>query len=94
MVNLSGLSSWTMLQNLYAKPGSQPLALALALAEEVLREGACRECTGVALPARALNFVPDHKTRGLYQQMDALFGADVPCAGRETGRGRSAASPA
>ncbi len=76
MVNLSGLSSWTMLQNLYANPGSQPLALALALAEEVLQgEGACR-VHGGGFAGTTLNFVPDHKTEAFIQQMDALFGAD------------------
>ncbi len=94
MVNLSGLSSWTMLQNLYAKPGSQPLALALALAEEVLQgEGACR-VHGGGFAGTTLNFVPDHKTEAFIQQMDALFGADsCHVLDVETGGGGPAASP-
>jgi galactokinase len=74
MVRQSGLSSWTMLQNLYAHPQSQPLALALALAEEVLAgEGACR-VHGGGFAGTTLNFVPDGKVDAFTRQMDAIFG--------------------
>ena len=74
MVRDSGLSSWTMLQNLYAHPQSQPLALALAVAEEVLAgEGACR-VHGGGFAGTTLNFVPAHKVEAFTRQMDAIFG--------------------
>ena len=77
MVRESGLSSWTMLQNLYAHPGSQPLALALAAAGEVLgEEGACR-VHGGGFAGTTLNFVPEHKLGAFVACMDALFGEEA-----------------
>ncbi len=77
MVRGSGLSSWTMLQNLYAQPQSQPLALALALAEEILAgEGACR-VHGGGFAGTTLNFVPDYKLSAFTAHMDAVFGPNA-----------------
>ncbi len=73
-VKASGLSSWTMLQNLYAHPQSQPLALALCIAGETLAgEGACR-VHGGGFAGTTLNFVPGHKVAAFTRRMDALFG--------------------
>ncbi len=74
MVKESGLSSWTMLQNLYVHAQSQPLALALCVAEEVLDgDGACR-VHGGGFAGTTLNFVPDHQVRDFTGRMDAIFG--------------------
>ena len=76
MVRESGLSSWTLLQNLYTETESQPLALALALAQESLQgEGACR-VHGGGFAGTTLNFVPDGKIQAFTRLMDSLFGPD------------------
>lgn len=74
-VTQSGLSSWMLLQNLYAQPEAQPLALALAVAREVLgSEGACR-VHGGGFAGTTLNFVPKGKLEEFTRRMDSLFGA-------------------
>jgi galactokinase len=73
-VTESGLSSWMLLQNLYAEPKAQPLALALAVAREVLKsEGACR-VHGGGFAGTTLNFVPSDKLEEFTRRMDSLFG--------------------
>lgn len=76
-VNASGKSSWTLLQNIY--PGGsvqQPMALALAVAEVILRgEGACR-VHGGGFAGTTLNFVPEEKTDIFVERMEHIFGSD------------------
>ena len=74
-VNASGKSSWELLQNIY--PGgskSQPMALALAVAQVLLNgEGACR-VHGGGFAGTTLNFVPAAKTESFVQRMEQVFG--------------------
>ncbi len=74
-VNASGKSSWELLQNIY--PGgskSQPMALALAVAQVLLNgEGACR-VHGGGFAGTTLDFVPAGKTESFVQRMEQVFG--------------------
>ena len=74
-VNASGLSSWTQLQNITVHEDQQPIALALAVARQVLAgSGACR-VHGGGFAGTTLNFVPFHKLDQFTRAMEALFGA-------------------
>lgn len=73
-INASGLSSWTQLQNITVHEDEQPIALALAVARQVLAgSGACR-VHGGGFAGTTLNFVPFHKLDQFTQAMEALFG--------------------
>jgi len=73
-VNASGRSSWQWLQNIAASDRDQPLALALALAQELLMgHGACR-VHGGGFAGTTLNFVPNNKLEQFVDQMSAVFG--------------------
>jgi len=74
-VKASGHSSWELLQNMYASSRDQALALALALAQELLQgEGACR-VHGGGFAGTTLNFVPLAKVEHFVKGMNAVFGA-------------------
>lgn len=71
----SGLSSWTLLQNIAVSDRDQPMALALALAQEVLQgEGAVR-VHGGGFAGTTLNFVPLHLVEDFVKRLDSVFGA-------------------
>ncbi len=74
-VNASGKSSWELLQNIY--PGgskNQPMALALAIAQVLLKgKGACR-VHGGGFAGTTLNFVPVEMTESFVQRMEQVFG--------------------
>ncbi len=76
LVNESGRSSWTLCQNVYApeRPAEQPLSLALALSDEILRgRGACR-VHGGGFAGTILAFVPRDLTAQYVAKMNELFG--------------------
>ena len=76
-VNASGKSSWTLLQNIYPSGSkTQPMALALAVAEMVLKgKGACR-VHGGGFAGTTLNFVPADKIEFFVNRMEQVFGPD------------------
>lgn len=76
-VNASGKSSWTLLQNIYPSGStSQALALALALAENILQgKGACR-VHGGGFAGTTLNFVPEGEVDAFVKCMEQAFGPD------------------
>ncbi len=74
-VNASGKSSWTLLQNIY--PGgstSQPMALALAVAEILLRGKGAFRVHGGGFAGTTLNFVPTEETAEFVKRMEQVFG--------------------
>ncbi len=75
-VNASGKSSWTLLQNIYpAGSKRQSLALALAVAETVLKgRGACR-VHGGGFAGTTLNMVPQDAVDGFVSTMEQVFGS-------------------
>ena len=73
-VNDSGISSWTLLQNIWVHTQVQPIALALALAKELLdKRGACRVLGG-GFAGTTLNFVPHDCVEAFTSAMEAVFG--------------------
>ena len=73
-VNESGISSWTQLQNIWVHEKVQPIALALALAKELLnKQGACR-VHGGGFAGTTLNFVPQDCVEAFTSAMEAVFG--------------------
>jgi len=73
-INASGDSSWMMLQNVWARPDEQPVALALALSKRILGgQGACR-VHGGGFAGTMLAFVPNAMLGEYVRRMEALCG--------------------
>lgn len=74
VINASGVSSWTLLQNISVHEQEQPMALALAAAKQVLgSRGACR-VHGGGFAGTTLNFVPQDLMDTFIAAMERLFG--------------------
>ena len=75
-INLSGESSWKLLQNCFV-PGStaQPLALALKLSEELLKDGAFRMMGG-GFTGTVLAFVKEDGEEAYLRGMARVFGEE------------------
>lgn len=72
--NESGLSSWTLLQNISVSPKEQPMAVALAISRAVLDgEGACR-VHGGGFAGTTLNFVPEGKLSLFVKTLERVLG--------------------
>ena len=92
LVNESGVSSWTLLQNIYASshPEEQPIAIGLAAAARVLKgRGACR-VHGGGFAGTTQAFVPHDFVDAYMSDMRALFGTDAPWRLRVRSLGASA----
>ena len=74
MMNLSGASSWQLLQNLYVPGSSQPLSLALMAAEEMLGEDGAHRVHGGGFAGTTLNVVPNQKVSCFVRRMESIFG--------------------
>ncbi|MBR6953503.1 MAG: galactokinase [Clostridia bacterium] len=70
----SGRSSYMYLQNVWASPAEQGLALALALAEEMLAGKGAWRVHGGGFAGTTLNFVPLELLDGFVSRMDSVFG--------------------
>lgn len=78
MVNDSGISSWTKLQNIWSvqAPQEQPMALALALSAKLLEgQGACR-VHGGGFAGTIQAFVPHSMMQSYTDGMASVFGSD------------------
>jgi len=74
LVNASGKSSWTMLQNCFIPGPEQGVTLGLAVSSDFLAgEGACR-VHGGGFAGTIQAFVPDAKVEEYCTAMNALFG--------------------
>lgn len=79
LVNESGISSWTKLQNIWSvkEPSEQPMALALALSSHLLGgQGACR-VHGGGFAGTIQAFVPHALMNHYADGMRAVFGNDA-----------------
>lgn len=74
---LSGQSSFTCLQNIYAakSPEQQGLSLALALSDSILREKGAWRVHGGGFAGTIQAFVPDELLACYRREMDLVFGA-------------------
>lgn len=79
LVNESGISSWTCLQNIYSLkfPEEQPIALGLALSNHILQgRGACR-VHGGGFAGTIQAFVPHDLVSEYIRSMETVFGTDT-----------------
>ena len=74
LVIASGSSSFTYLQNVYARANQQELSLALLLAENKLRGKGAWRVHGGGFAGTTLNFVPQKDLKDFVQHMEAVFG--------------------
>ena len=70
----SGRSSWMLLQNVYPAGKHQPLALALAMAEAMLKGKGAWRVHGGGFAGTTLNFVPNDMTDTFVRRMENVFG--------------------
>lgn len=74
LVIASGESSWKLLQNVWAFPASQPIALALELSRRMLEGAGAWRVHGGGFAGTILAFVPLGKMGAYRARMDAVFG--------------------
>lgn len=72
----SGLSSWTLLQNVHTASTTQPLSIALALAAELLHDRGAWRVHGGGFAGTTLNFVPNDMIEEFVSKMEGVFGAN------------------
>jgi len=79
LVNESGRSSFMYLQNVITSGAvdEQPLALALALVEAILKTEGAYRVHGGGLAGSILAFVPQVKVNQIQEVMEGVFGADA-----------------
>lgn len=89
-VRASGQSSWELLQNMAVSKRDQPLAVSLALAEELLQGRGASRLHGGGFAGTTLHFVPLDLLDDFTQAMNAVFGdhACEPLAVRQDGAAR------
>jgi len=74
LVNASGDSSMKRLQNIYVDPGDQPITVALALSERLLRGVGAWRVHGGGFAGTILAFVPLSMFETYKERMDRAFG--------------------
>ena len=72
----SGESSWMLLQNVHMPGASQPMSLALALAQSLLKGRGAWRVHGGGFAGTTLNFVPQDLIPAFIAAMENSFGAD------------------
>ena len=72
----SGESSWMFLQNVHMPGASQPMSLALALAQSLLKGRGAWRVHGGGFAGTTLNFVPQDLIPAFIATMENSFGAD------------------
>ena len=72
----SGESSWMLLQNVHMPGVSQPMSLALALAQSLLKGRGAWRVHGGGFAGTTLNFVPQELVPAFAATMENSFGAD------------------
>lgn len=70
----SGISSWTLLQNVHVASTTQPVSIALMIAEQKLKGHGAWRIHGGGFAGTTLNFVPEEQLGEFMQTMDAVFG--------------------
>ena len=75
-INESGESSWMLLQNVHMPGVDQPISLALALAQSLLKGRGAWRVHGGGFAGTTLNFVPQDLIPAFIATMENSFGAD------------------
>lgn len=77
-IKASGESSWMLLQNVYPSSSvQQPLALALAMASNMLKDKGAWRVHGGGFAGTTLNFVPNDMVDTFVQKMEKVFGSNA-----------------
>jgi galactokinase len=78
LVNKSGISSWTCLQNVYSTkiPTDQPVSLALAVSQDFLAGDGAVRVHGGGFAGTIQAFVPNARANEYISLMQELFGSD------------------
>jgi galactokinase len=78
LVNESGISSWTLNQNVFSpkNPAEQGVALALAISAEILKGKGAWRVHGGGFAGTIQAFVPDALVQEYIQKMSAIFGEE------------------
>ena len=79
LIIASGESSWKLLQNVWANPAEQPLALALELSRRMLAGQGAWRIHGGGFAGTILAFVPTAVYDDYAARMDAVFGRGACC---------------
>lgn len=75
LVRASGISSWTLLQNINAAdPRRQSLGIALALAEDIIGETGAYRVHGGGFAGTIQAYVPDQQFPRFIERMETVFG--------------------
>lgn len=74
-IRASGLSSWTLLQNVYSGAEHQQMAVSLAFADTFLGIRGASRIHGGGFAGTTLHFVPEDIVDGFVEAMNDLFGA-------------------
>ena len=77
LINESGQSSWTLLQNVHVPGTSQPMAVALKLAQTMLEGAGAWRVHGGGFAGTTLNFVPEDRVDEFVRKMEQVF--DTGC---------------
>lgn len=77
LIIASGQSSWMLLQNIWATPQSQPLALALELSRRMLEGNGAWRVHGGGFAGTILAFVPQDRMDMYTEKMNAVFGENA-----------------
>ncbi len=80
LVQDSGLSSWTLLQNVYASlyPADQPISIGLAWSDQLLAGRGVTRVHGGGFAGTIQSYVPVELADDYLAGMQALFGANAP----------------
>lgn len=79
LIIASGDSSWELLQNVWAKPEEQPIALALALSRKMLAGKGAWRVHGGGFAGTILAFVPTEMFDTYASRMNDVFGENACC---------------
>lgn len=75
-INESGVSSWTLLQNIWAHAHEQQLAVSLATAKHLMGDQGANRVHGGGFAGTTLHFVPQDMTDHFTHEMEKIFGED------------------
>lgn len=73
-IRQSGRSSWQLLQNVYVSGISQPMSIALSVAEDMLGENGAWRVHGGGFAGTTLNVVPNDMIPHFVKRMESIFG--------------------
>ena len=76
-IRASGISSWTLLQNVYLGAQHQPMALSLALADFLVGSSSASRIHGGGFAGTTLHFVPSDGVESFVKEMNRVFGENA-----------------